>query len=63
MPDYEIFRLAAKRGGGLAAYLHKTLRVDANIYGDLNLSEQDIELLVLNVSQKCTKPLTISLDF
>lgn len=62
IPDYKIYRhdrRVSKRGGGIATYVHKSLKVDANMYDNLNLSERDIELLILKVNQKCTKPYII----
>lgn len=62
VPGYKIFRLdrkSGKRGGGLAVYVEGKLKVDAAIYDSLNISDADIELFALSISQKCTKPITV----
>lgn len=57
--EYKIDRLdrATKRkGGGVAVYVNKNLKVNAQIYKSSNISNSDIELLVLEIEQKCTTP-------
>lgn len=57
--EYKIYRLdrkEKKRGGGLCAYINGKHRVDAHKYSDLNRSDKNLEAMVLEVQQKCTKP-------
>lgn len=57
--NYKIYRHdreLKKRGGGLCVYIHKKLKVDAQKYSTLNLSNKTIEIFILEVSQKSTRP-------
>lgn len=60
IPGYKIYRLDCKlnkRGGGIA--VQGNVSVNASTYEDLNTSNQDIEMLILTISQKCSKPKTV----
>lgn len=60
--NYKIYRWdreEKKRGGGICAYVHRKLLVNSEIYSELNISDQHIELAIVQISQKCTKPFTI----
>lgn len=62
IPGYKIYRFDRKlnkRGGGLAVYVHGNLSVSESTYEDLNISDQYIEALVITVSQKYSKPITV----
>lgn len=48
-----------KRGGGIAAYVHSSLKVDTLKYEELNQSDQDIEIFVVNINKKCSKAITV----
>lgn len=63
VPEYKVYRLDRKlnkRGGGIAVYVHVKLLVNASTYENLSISDEDIEVLVLSISQKCSKPLTVT---
>lgn len=62
IPEYKLYRWdrkSSKRGGGITAYVHNKLKVDASRYEDLNVSDQDAEIFTLAVNQKCSKVITI----
>lgn len=53
--DYKVYRLdrkEKKRGGGLCAYINSKHRVDAFKYDHLNISNKNLEVLVLEINQK-----------
>lgn len=58
--DYKIYRLNRREkkrgGGGLCAYIYGKHIVNAHKYEELNKSNKNIEVLVLEVQQKCTEP-------
>lgn len=56
---YRWDRLQRNRGGGICLYIHKNLKVDAQMYEQCNKSDNTIEVFVLNVQQKYTKPIVI----
>lgn len=60
--DYKIYRLdrkVKKRGGGLCAYIAGRHKVDAYKYEEYSVSGAHLEALVLEVKQKCTKPIIL----
>lgn len=62
IPNYKVYRLDRamnKKGGGICVYVSKNLTVNAQTYEDLNISNEHLELFVLNIQQKCTKPITL----
>lgn len=62
IPEYKVYRYDRKlnkRGGGIAVYVQGRLTVNASVYEELNISDKDIEVLVLSIRQKCTKPITV----
>lgn len=66
LDQYKIYRQernANKRGGGLCTYVHKTLKVDALKYNELNVSNENIEAMVLEFQQKLTKPIILITEY
>lgn len=62
VPEYKIYRLdrvMRKRGGGICVYVHKKLAVDAQKYSPLNISNKTMEIFVLELKQKNTKPFVL----
>lgn len=62
MEDYKIYRLDPKvkqRGGGLCVYVLGKHKVNAQLYEHLNLSDDNIEIMILQTEQKCTCPYTL----
>lgn len=60
--DYKVYHPDNQRkakGGGIYVYVHRKLKVNALLYSHLNISSKEAEILVLNVQQKCTKPMNI----
>lgn len=56
---YKIYRLdraMRRKGGGLCVYVHGKYKVNAQVHEDLNVSDKDLELLVLVIELKCTTP-------
>lgn len=59
---YKIYRQdrkLKKRRGGLCTYVHESLQVDALKYNNLNFNDESIEVMVLEIQQKPTKPMTL----
>lgn len=54
-----IVNLKNEGGGGICTYVYRNLLVNAKVYSEFNLSDQHIEMAVIQVSQKCTKPFTV----
>lgn len=60
--DHKIYRwdrLQLRRGGGICLYVHKNIKVDAQVYEHMNRSDGTIELFAVTIQQKCTKPIVI----
>lgn len=60
--EYKVYRLdrtVKRKGGGLCTYIYGTHKVNAHKYDELNTSNSDLEMLILEIQQKCTKPRVI----
>lgn len=53
---YRCDRAINKKGGGICIFVSNKLKVNAQTYESLNVSNKHIELFVLTIQQKCTKP-------
>lgn len=63
---YKIYRLDRKikhRGGVVCAYIEGKHKVDAHKYAELNTSSKNLEALILEVQQKCTKAFTLVIAY
>lgn len=63
---FKVYRLdskAKRRGGGLCAYVAGKHKVNAHKYEELNVSNKNLEALVLEVQQKCTKAFTLIIAY
>lgn len=66
LPGYKLYRSdrkSGRRGGGLCVYVNDRIKCDSNKYSYLNVSNNDIETLVLNVEQPCSKIISIILCY
>lgn len=64
--DYKIYRLdrnVKRRGGGVCAYIASRYKVDAHKYEEYNVSNKNLEVLILEVRQKCTKPFVLLIAY
>lgn len=60
--NYKVYgwdRKIRKRGGGICVYVHNNLIVDCAIYEELNVSDENAEIFILQINQKCTKPFLV----
>lgn len=60
--NYKIYRWdrkLRKKGGGICIYLNQKIKVNAQIYENLHISNQNIEIAVLQIQQPCTKPIIL----
>lgn len=60
--NYKLYRqdrALNKKGGGLCVFVSKNLKINVQTYDNLNVSNEHMELLVLTIQQKCTKPITL----
>lgn len=53
---YRWDRKLRKRGGGICIYVNQKIKVNAQIYENLSISDQNIEIAVLQIQQTCSKP-------
>lgn len=54
---YRNDREGRKKGGGLCTYVKANLKCDAQVYSNLNLSNQHLEALVLDIKLPQTRPI------
>lgn len=60
--NYKLYRWdrkLRKKGGGICLYVNRKIKVNAQIYEELAISDKNIELAVLLVQQPCTRPITL----
>lgn len=62
LPGYKIYRYdrqGRRKGGGFCTYVRGGLKCDAQLYEQLNVSNEHIEVLVLDIDLPQTKPIIV----